>query len=383
MLKTFKYRLYPSKAQERNLSLVLEVTRQFYNMCLAERKWAYELEGRSVGRYEQLAQVKRYKATFPQAQQVHSHVLQVVVADCDKAFVAFFRRVKAGETPGYPRFKGRNQFASFGFKECGNGFRLDGRRLKVYGVGRIPVRWHRPIEGQIKTLRIVHKTGHWYACLAVEAPDTEPLPSTGKAVGLDMGVSAMLTTSKGEKVDNPAYYHQSQAELRRAQRSLARKQPGGNNRRKALRRVRRLQEHTANQRKDYAHKLARKLVNEYNLIALEDLPIQNMVRNRRLSKSILDSGWYLFRQFLTYKAARAGREVVLVNPAYTSKCCSNCGRVFEGLTLKDRWVECECGLSLDRDYNAAIAVLNRAGRDTSVGRNVAGYGERALEAAPI
>jgi putative transposase len=369
-VKTYKYGLYPSKAQEKNLLLVLEVARQFYNMCLGERKWSYELEGRSVGQYAQLRQVKHYKATFPQAQQVHSHILQVVAADCDKAFAAFFRRVKAGETPGYPRFKGRNWFDSFGFKEYGNGFRLDGRRLKVYGIGRIPVRWHRPIEGEIKTLRIIHKAGRWYACFACEMPGSEPLPSTGKAIGLDMGVSAMYTTSDGEKADNPAYYRKSQRQLRRAQRSLQRKQRGSNNRHKALLRVQRLQAHTANQRRDYAHKLARKLVNEYDLIALEDLQIANMVRNRHLSKSILDSGWGLFRQLLMYKAESAGREMALVNPAYTSSQCFNCGCPFPDFDLSVRWVECACGLSLDRDHHAALAVLDRAGRDTSVQRNV-------------
>jgi putative transposase len=171
-------------------------------------------------------------------------------------------------------------------------------------------------------------------------------------------------------VDNPAYYRQSQAELRRVQRSLARKQPGGQNRRKALHRVQRLHEHTANQRRDYAHKLARQLVSNYDRIALEDLQIANMVRNRHLSKSILDSGWYLFRQVLTYKAESAGREIALVNPAYTSMRCSNCGTVFPDFDLSTRWVTCGCGLSLDRDHNAARAVLHRAGWDTSVQRNV-------------
>lgn len=370
MLKTFKYRLYPSPAQEKNLGLVLETARQFYNMCVGERKWAYELEGHSVGKYEQLAQVKRYKATFPHAHQVHSHVLQVAATDVDRAFAAFFRRVKAGETPGYPRFKGRNRFHSFGLKEYGNGFRLDGRRLKVYGIGRIPVRWHRPPEGQIKAVRIVHKAGRWYACISCEVPNSEPLPSTGKIIGLDMGISAIITTSDGKKVNNPAYYRRAQAALRRAQRSLSRKQRGSNNRRNALRRVQRLQEHTANQRRNYAHKLAHQLVSEYDLIALEDLQIKNLVHNPHLSKSILDSGWGVFRQFLAYKAESAGREIVLVSPAHTSNTCSRCGIKFENFDLSTRWVECVCGLSLDRDHNAAINILRRAGWDTSVQPNV-------------
>lgn len=390
-LKTFKYRLYPSKAQEKNLRLVLDVARNFYNMCVGERKYAYELEGRSVTKYDQLRQVKHYKATFPQAQQVHSHVLQVVAADVDKAYQAFFRRVKAGEKPGYPRFKGRNWFDSFGFKEYGNGFRLDGRRLKVYGVGRIAVRWHRPLEGTIKTVRIIHKAAQWYACFACEVEPSEPLPATGQAIGIDMGLSALLTTSKGDKVGNPNYYREAQAGLRRKQRKLARAKRGSKNRRKALRAVQKQQEHVANQRKDFLNKLAHDLVKDYDGIALEDLHITNMVRNKHLSKSILDSGWGYFKQQLAYKAESAGRKAVFVNPAYTSRTCSNCGTIFEHLTLSDRWVKCDCGLSLDRDHNAAINILNRAGWDTSVQPNVAplpapngnGKRKRAVEAARL
>src|SRR5690606_24695501 len=140
---------------------------------------------------------------FPQARDVHSHVLQVAVADLDKAFQAFFRRVKAGEKPGYPRFKGKGWFDSFGLKEYGNGFSIDGRRLKLSGIGRVAVRWHRPIEGTIKTVRIVRKAGKWYACFACEVATPEPLPATGRVVGIDVGVSALITTSDGEKVANP------------------------------------------------------------------------------------------------------------------------------------------------------------------------------------
>ncbi len=158
MLKTYKYRLYPSKSQERHLWQILACARHFDNRCVEER---------SVSKTQQMWNVKHDKKTLPQAQIVHSHVLQVVAADCDKAFQAFFRRVKKGETPGYPRFKGRHRFHSLGFKEYGNGFRMDGWRLKVSGVGCIAVRWHRAIGGfvpcQIKTLRITHKAGRWSA----------------------------------------------------------------------------------------------------------------------------------------------------------------------------------------------------------------------------
>lgn len=312
----------------------------------------------------------QYRKTFPQAQIVFSQTIQTVCDDVDKAFQAFFRRVKAGEKPGYPRFKGREHFHSFAFKQFGVGARLDGRRLKLYGIGRVRVRWHRPIEGAVKTVRIVHKAGQWYACFACEMEEPKPMPVTERTVGIDVGIRALLTTSDGDKVMHPAYYRVGQKRLRVLQRKLARAQRGSHNRRKTLRAVQRQQEHVANQRKDFLHKLSADLVRGFDQIALEDLRVRNMVRNHHLSKSILDSGWYAFRQYLTYKAENAGREMAFVDPAYTSKCCSSCGVMFQDFDLSTRWVTCDCGLSLDRDHNAALNILSRAGWDTLVPDNV-------------
>jgi putative transposase len=233
------------------------------------------------------------------------------------------------------------------------------------------VRWHRPIEGDIKTVRIVYKAGQWFACFVCEVPNQPELPKTGCTIGIDVGVSVLLTTSEGDKVENPKHYRAAQARLRRVQRSLSRKKKGGKNRRKALRIVQRQQMNTANQRSDALHKLTTALVQTCDGVALEDLSIRNMVRNHHLSKSILDSGWGMFKQYLTYKAANAGREIRLVNPAYTSKCCSNCGNEFQDFDLSIRWVKCACGLSLDRDHNAALNILKRAGWDAPAIANVA------------
>ena len=356
MLKTFKYRLYPSKTQRSLLDSTLETCRRFYNGCLAERKEAYEQEKRTVSKFAQLRKVKTLKATSPYAANIHSHILQVVVADLDKAFQNFFRRVKSGETPGYPRFKGRDRFDSFGLKEYGNGFRLDGRRLKLSGVGRVAVRWHRPIDGQIKTVRIIRKAGKWFACFSCEV-EPQTLEPTGKEIGVDVGIASMVVTSDGEKVDNPKWYRQEQAKLRVIQRTVSRRKKGGGNRRKAVLLLQRQHERIQNRRKDFLNKLAHRLVSENDLVAIEDLQVKNMVRNRHLSKSIMDAGWGYFRQRLEAKAVEAGRTVVVVPPAYTSKTCSGCGTIFEHLTLSDRWVECDCGLSLDRDHNAALNIL--------------------------
>src|SRR5262245_11279361 len=168
MFRAFVFRLYPSESQRRRLEAVRETCRHFYNALLRRRKDAYELHGISITKAEQLRLVRVEKDTSPYAFDVHSHVLQNVVADLDKAFRAFFRRVKAGEDPGYPRFKGRNRFAGFGFKEYGNGFKVDGRRLELSGIGRIAVRRHRRIEGTIKTARIYCRAGKWFVSFACE-----------------------------------------------------------------------------------------------------------------------------------------------------------------------------------------------------------------------
>ena len=360
MRQAFLYRLYPSKAQARLLDSTLETCRRFYNDCLAERKQVWEDEHRTISKVEQLRQVKERKSTNPWAKGVHSHVLQTVVQDLDKAFDAFFRRVRAGEEPGYPRFRGLNRWRSFGFKEYGNGFKLDRRRLRLSGIGRLRVRWHRPLEGQIKTLRICKKAGKWYASFSCVVEKKALLPATGSDVGIDVGLCSLITTSEGERVEHPRLYRKAQRRLRVAQRRVARRKKGGRRRRKAVVILQNRHEQVANQRKDYLNKLACDLVEHHDRIALEDLSITRMVHGN-LAKSILDAGWGYLVQRLHDKAESAGRVVVLVDARDTSKTCSSCGRTFEGLTLADRWVTCKCGVSLDRDHNAAINILNRAG----------------------
>lgn len=391
VLRTFKFRLYPTLAQERQMFNTLNVCRSWYNMCLDERKLAWENGKIKVTKSEQEKTGIRYKRTFKKANGVFSQTLQTVVDDLDKAFQAFFRRVKTGEKAGYPRFKTQNNFHSFAFKQFGSGAKFDGRYLKLYGIGRVAVRWHRSIEGTIKTVRIIHKAGKWFACFACEIEPSVPFPRTGQTIGIDLGVSTLITTSEGEKVDHPQFYRKGQKKLRLLQRKLTRAKHGSRNRRKVLKQIQRQQEHIANQRSDYLHKLSATLVRIYDAIAVEDLYIKNMMCNHHLNKSILDSGWSIFKQYLAYKAESAGREICLVNPAYTSKCCSSCGQIFKDFNLSTRWVECDCGLSLDRDHNAAINILNRAGWDTSVERNVAtlplsqgeGRGKRVQKTAPF
>jgi len=433
MRQAFVYRLYPSRTQERTMEAILTTTCIFYNSLLVERKQAWEERKERVTKVQQLRRVKERKATNPYAASVHSHILQIVADDLDKAFLAFFRRVRTGEKPGYPRFRGANRWTSFGLKELGNGFKLDGRRLKVSGVGRLSVRWHRPIEGDIKTVRISKKAGTWYAAFSCVAPDKDPLPATNRSIGIDVGLTHLLTTSDGETVEkmllanplprvsgasncmgsrvpptrrrgsievrqqhleNPRWYRAEQATLRVVQRRIARRKKGGNNRKKAVAQVQRQYERITNRRKDYLNKLVADLVGSHDLIAIEDLRITHMARNRHLAKSIFDAGWGYLADHLARKAACAGRWVSMVDPADTSKTCSGCGeRLTQEITLAARWVTCgSCGLSLDRDYNAAINILKRArgasaqqpARTSPLGVNVAGLPACvAQEAVPL
>jgi putative transposase len=379
MLKAIVYRLYPSKSPQRGLESTLETCRHWYNRCLAERKEAYEQEERTIGKYDQLRQVKIYKATNPYTGPVHSHVLQTVVQDVDKALQAFFRRVKAGAEPGYPRFKGKHRVTSFGFKEYGNGFKVDGRRLKVSGIGRLAVRWHRQVPGTIKTLRLTRKAGKWYAVLACDAAP-EPLPATGVDVGIDVGLTSLITTSAGEHVEHPAWYRRAQRRLRVAQRRVARRKKGGAHRRQAVEVLQRAHERIANQRRDFLYKLSHRLLTRYDHVAVEDLRIRNMVQNPHLSKSILDAGWGLFAAHLTSKAANAGREVVFVNPAYTSRTCAHCGQLVLHLPLSQRVFRCACGYVADRDENAARNILRLGQSRWALNSTMVGL---AQEAAPL
>jgi putative transposase len=228
--------------------------------------------------------------------------------------------------------------------------------LKLSGMGRLRVRWHRPIEGTIKTVRICRQAGKWYASFACEVME-QPLRPTGRSVGVDVGVHHLIATSENEIVDNPRWVRNAQARLRTLQRKVSRRTLGGSNRRKAVFALQCQHENISNSRKDFLNKVAHSLITRYDLIALEDLRINGMVRDRRLSKSILDAGWGYLKQRLADKAVEAGRQVILVNSSYTSKTCSACGALFADLSLADRWVECSCGLSIDRDVNAALNIL--------------------------
>jgi len=202
------------------------------------------------------------------------------------------------------------------------------------------------------------KNGKYYACFSCEV-ESVPLPASEKQIGIDLGVSQLAVTSDGERIESPQFLRKSEKKLKQKQRTVSQKKLGSSRRRKAVRELASVYEKVANQRKDYAHKESRKLVNEYGLIAFEDLNIQGMLKNHRLAKSIADSGWNQLVQFVTYKAERAGRQVVKVNPSGTSQRCSNCEEIVKK-SLAVRVHQCLCGYIRDRDENAAINILKLA-----------------------
>lgn len=230
-------------------------------------------------------------------------------------------------------------------------------------IGDVRIRLHRQPQGTIKTCTIMVKNGKYYACFSCEV-ESKHLPASEKQIGIDLGVSQLAVTSDGERIESPKFLRKSEEKLKRKQRAVSKKKRGSNRRRKAVRNLARLHEKVANQRKDYAHKESRKLINKYGLIAFEDLNIQGMVKNHHLAKSIADSGWNQLIQFVTYKAESAGRQVVQVNPSGTSQRCSNCGEIVKK-SLAVRVHQCPCGYVADRDENAAINILKLALQNVS------------------
>jgi putative transposase len=362
--KAFKYRLYPNHLQAEALDAMLETHRRLYNSALQERREVYEAEGRSVSYREQSAKLKEARKANPYLARTNFSSTQATLRRLERAFKAFFRRVKAGgETPGYPRFKSRDRFRLVEFPSYGDGCRLkDNGRLYLQHVGHIKVKLHRPVEGKVKTVSLKRACGRWYAifsCDLGEAPEVSA--QKGVAVGIDLGLKAFLATSDGEVVEPPRYYRKAQKKLRRAQRSLSRIKKGSNRRRKARQRVARLYEKTANQRRDFHHKQARKLVDAHSLIVHEVLNIRGIARSR-LAKSTHDAGWARFVTILQFKAEEAGVAVVAVDPRNTTQMCSNCGKLPEATkTLSERVHSCVCGYEVDRDVNATQNIL-RLGR---------------------
>lgn len=350
ILKSFKYRVYPSKSQIEILAVHLSEACRLYNAAVQERTEAWKLERKNILLYDQMRQLTEIRASG-----------DIDIASCkaardplkrvDKAFRAFFRRVKAGEKPGYPRYKSFRRYHSITFDA---GTKLS-QKLYVQGVGDLRIKLHRPIAGKVKTTTLKREGNKWFAIFSCEVAP-EPLPVRGKVVGIDAGIASFITLSDGTHIDNWRYRQSEQKRLRRAQRAVARRKKGSHRRRKAAQLFRNIHQMIANRRSDFQHKLSRALVNNYDLIAVENLSINGLSRGI-LAKQIHDVSWGGFFEKVAYKAESAGRVFVKVNPNYTSQDCSDCG-YREKKPLAERQHNCkQCGLSLHRDENAALNIL--------------------------
>ena len=355
MRKAYQFRLNPSHHQRTVLLKTLDACRWVYNETLAIRKNTWEQEKKSLSLYETNKLLTGWKVEKPELIEVHSQVLQNVQARVDLAFQAFYRRVKAGQTPGYPRFRGRGRYDSITFKQ--SGFRICENKLVLSKIGAVKIVLHRPMEGQIKTLTVRRdRVGNWYACFACEVPE-HPLSKCESVVGVDVGLESFITLSNGEKVANPRFFRKDEQALAKAQRRLSKAETGTAERGKRRKAVAHLHQRIANRRKDFSHQLSRQLVNNYGVIVFEKLNEQGMLQNHRLAKSIGDAAWSQLIQYSMYKAEDAGRVVRLVDPKGTSQRCSCCGVVVDK-ALSVRVHDCPgCGLKIDRDENAALNIL--------------------------
>jgi putative transposase len=399
LMKTFQYRLYPTRRQEHLLTKQLEECRWLWNTLLAERKQAWEERQETVDYYEQKAELPALKAgERTSLAEVHSQVLQDVALRLKKAFDAFFRRLKAGENPGYPRFRGTGRYDSLTYPQWDNGVKLsaNGKRLLLSKVGDVKFIAHRPLDGTPKTATIRRTaTGKWLVSIACEW-DPTPLPPTGNEVGIDVGLKTFATLSDGQEIANPRFFRTEERALAKAQRQhqvaldthkakraevtarVKQEQPEldetgvwqtvsqdpeelatWKQRQRRRKVVARTHERARWKRQDFAHQHSRHIVDAFDLIAVEDLRVKNLVQNGRLAKSIHDAAWTQFRELIACKAGWADRKYIAVNPAYTSQDCSGCGNRKAELTLADRTYHCSsCGLVMDRDLNAARNILS-------------------------
>jgi putative transposase len=359
MRRAYAFRLFTNPRQERELDIALETHRRLYNTYLDYRELAHSLYGASLTYVDCSRWFKGQRTTNPYFARMNFSSAQATMRRLDKAFAAFFRRVKAGEKAGFPRFKGRGRFDSIEFPAYGDGIKLIEGKLRVQHVGTIRIKLHRSIEGKIKTVTLKRVAGKWFAIFSCDLGPVEVVPSPNPPVGIDVGIEAFLTTSEGEREPNPAYLRTSLPELRRVQRSLARKRKCGKNRRKSKHKVAKIHARVRRLRKEHHHQVALKLVSRYGFIAAERLNVKGMVRSGRLSRAISDAGWSGFLLTLRHKAECAGVAIVEVDPRGTSQLCSGCG-VEVPKDLSVRRHDCpHCGLSLHRDENAARNILAR------------------------
>ena len=363
---SYKFQLYPSKEQINFIERTFGCCRYAYNHYLAERQHVYRTTGQTLNYYgccKDLTLLKKQSETS-WLLEVDATALQSSVQELDRAFQNFFRRVKKGERPGYPKFKSKHHHKqSYKSKCVGSNIKVFDNAVQLPKLGKVRCRISKKVKGRILSATVSRSaSGKYYVSLCCRLDhDVPKLPDTDAAVGLDVGIKSFAVSSNGMEYANPKYLWQSEKKLARLQRQLSRKTKGSANWNKARIKVARLHEHIANQRRDMQQKLSTKLIRQYDVICIEDLAPSNMVKNHKLAQAIADTSWSEFRRQLTYKAEWYGRKLITVDRFYaSSQTCSQCGEKWPGtkdLSVR-QWVCPNCGAVLDRDTNAAINILH-------------------------
>jgi putative transposase len=354
--RTHRYRLYPTVSQRRALEAQLGFACQLYNAALEQRRYSWRGRHRSVSLYEQFRDLTDVRAARMGPAKMSCSAMRDPLRRLDRAFTAFFRRVNDGVRPGYPRFRSARRYDSLTWE---SGWGLHDGRLALQGIGHAKVKWHRPLptSAVVRTVTVRRVAGRWYACFSLIVSRSPGPPAAGRAaVGLDLGIEHFASLSTGEQIPGPRAYRAALRQLRVAQRRVCRRQKGSNRREKARLLLARQHERIRNLRHDHAHKLTRRLVSEFGLIAVEELNIRGLARGI-LAKQITDQGWASFLMALEYKAEEAGTRVIRVPPRGTSQACSGC-RAVVPKRLSERTHRCpDCGLVINRDTNAARNIL--------------------------
>jgi len=357
MLQAYKYRLYPNAIQKESIEKHIGACRFVYNLFLEKKIKHYTEHGKTLSCFALNKMLPALKIEFPFLQEVHSQPLQMASRNLDNAFTRFFREKK-----GFPKFKSKkNPVQSFQYPQ-GVKVRWESGKVYLPKVGRVKCKLHRFFEGDIKTCTVSRtSTGKYFVSILVD--DKEPVPeiqsfNSEHTIGIDVGLKHFATLSDGTKVENPRLFKKSSEKLKKLQQSLSRKVKGSNNYKKAKLKVAKCHEAVANQRSDFLHKLSFTLVSENQALAIEDLNVSGMVKNRRLAKHISDASWSEFRRQLDYKCKKYGKTLLIIGRFEpSSKICNHCGYHNKELKLGERmWVCPNCGSELDRDVNAAINI---------------------------
>ena len=362
-LLTYKYRLLPSRGQHDKLRAALDHTRDLYNAALAERIGCYRKTGKGRSWYDQCKGLTELRAepawaTYPVTLQ------RWPLKQVDLAFAAFFRRIKSGaDKAGYPRFKGRDWFKTFGFTDS-SGWSVHGSRLRMKGIGSIRIHLHRALPSEPIACKVKREGRHWYALLTVEVPCA--VKHAGTPIGIDMGISTLAALSTGELIANIRPSRQVQIQMRRRSRALARCKRGSKRRRKVKERLAALHGHISRTRDNYLHQISANLTRRFSMIAIEKLNVKGLASGM-LAKEVYDVAWGRLIGMLRYKAAKAGSAVIEVDPRFTSQTCPDCG-VVKKKKLSERTHLCPCGCVLDRDVAAAKVILQRAGNGPRVAK---------------